>query len=538
MVVAEPSGPGGGARSVGRLSKLGVAAQVLAVLALSVVVAVLLVLISQKRALRYRDDWTATGRNTLDPQTVELLAALPEPVGVDVFFRPGPDRYAQVYAEAQVMMADLLREAAQQFPDKVELVEHDLGDLGATEAAMRELGVSKPQAVVVHLGDRKVILGLTEDVAEIDFGNLDPRAYVPATLRRFRGEAAFAEAVATVATPGRPLVLFSTGHGEPEIEELDEPRGLGRLAAELRAQGYEVRGWNGGRDGALAQETAALAIVAPLQPLAEDEVELVRAFVDRGGRLLALAAFESAGGPGTVEDLLRPYGIGVQRGIVCEPIRDPNIGYYEGQPQCAAFRIQGERLTVHHPVTAPLVRGNRYVAFKAGRALERGANVLGRRLMDLATSSPISWKDLPGDDGRYNWALDQAREQGGPFSLVLSSVIEPNAPAGGGADEEVDGAGDGAPAAERREARVIGLAAQDTLSNELWEANRDFALNSIHWLASRDLRIRITPSEPQDVRIDVRSGDVFPRLTLVAWWLLPGVCVLFGFGTWFLRRRG
>jgi len=67
--------------------------------------------------------------------------------------------------------------------------------------------------------------------------------------------------------------------------------------------------------------------------------------------------------------------------------------------------------------------------------------------------------------------------------------------------------------------------------------NKDFALNAFNWLAAREYRLSVAPREEERRMLDVHQGDKVETLRTLALFLLPGLCLMLGIATWYLRRR-
>jgi hypothetical protein len=505
------------ASGTGQWTRLGFAGQVVLALALALGVCLLVVHLSEWRRFRARIDLTAGGRNTLDPQTEALLAGLEEPVRIDIFFRPATyEHVASVTAEAQQRMSELLFVANSLLPEKVEIRSHDLLDVASAQKRMDELGIEEVQTVVVSLGERREVLRLFAEIAELDVGNPDPRAPQPAALHAFRGEEALAEALKKVSAGDTPRVYFSTGHGEPDPFGT-ENHDLGALSAELRRQGFEVRTWDGASEGPVPDDCDVLALVGLVQPLGEAELAHVRTFVETGGRLFVTAEPRYSDEPGSVGDVLARYGMLLTRGVVCLPVLDYFGNPTEGVAECADFRVGERELNAQHPVTAPLVERGRKVRFVYGRSFDRGEGPAGSILLDLASSPNGAWRDLPGEDGTLDFVYEPSRETSERFRLAMATTF-PALREGG------------------REARVVGVASPYLPSSSVFGTNRDFLLNAFNWLAARDFRVGVSSRDPERSVLDLERGRALSVVFHTSLWGLPGVFGLLGAVT-FLRRR-
>ncbi len=505
----------------GRWTKLGFAIQVVVALVLALLVCGLLVHVAEWRKLRWRTDLTASGRNTLDPQTEGLLLGLKEPARVDIFFRPASfEHLARVTNEAQRRMSELLFVARNLAPDLLDVERHDLYDLAATQGRMDELGIDEVQTVVVSLGERRAVLRLFTEIARIDVGNPDPRASQPATLQSFRGEEAFAEALKKVSASDTPRVYFSTGHGEMDPFGT-ENRELGRLSTELERQGFEIATWEGEEAGPVPEDCDVLAIVGPVQPFSEREQDYVDGYVDAGGRLFAATSARFDEEPGSVAGMLRRYGMLLARGIVCVPVLDYFGNLREETPKCADFLVSESELSPQHPITAPLVERGRRVRFSFARSFERGGAPEGGLLLDLASSPSEAWRDLPDADDKLDFALDNTRESAGRFRVAMAASFP------GASSEEAGNRGD---------ARVVAVASPFFMANTTFPTNRDFLSNAFNWLAERDFRVGVAARDPEASTLDVSRGKAMTVVFHTSLWGLPGVFGLLGVMV-FLRRR-
>lgn len=516
-----------GGRAVSWRTRASLGLQVGLAWILALALAALVTELAGWRGLRGRWDMTLTRRNTLHDATREQLERLPGRATIDVFFRLDPGPYAALQAEVQAHALEIARLAAGEFPEQLELREHDLADLAAVDARRLELGLEQlVNTVVVSLGGRKVQLGLFDDLAQVDFGNLDPRNRIEPSVRAFQAEAALASALNQIAAGDRPLVAWSVGHGEGDAHSEDE-RGLAQFARALRADGFQIVTWEGADP--LPADARVLAVMGPSKPFLPAEVEALRAFVGRGGRLLVVAGLAWFEGPGSPADLLLPYGMRAVRGVVCAPVYDALLGTaFEGRSECAAIYAGSKELSATHPVTEPLWKHKRRLLFPFTRSFERGQSPEGGVLLDLVSSPEDCWRDLPGPDGTLDFALEQAREESGRFRLALSSQFPAAAPSSTGA------AGAAGPGGE---ARVVGLLSPDVFSNLAFEFNRDFALNVANWLADRDFKVRVAARDPLAGRIDPARGASVLWAGRIASWILPLACLATaGLVAWRRRR--
>lgn len=523
MVVKQASGAGRG--GTGAWSRSALFLQVFGVVALALLGAMLVTYLGTLPGLRKRFDLTAVGSNTLDDTLAELVEKLPEPVLVEVFFRPFDYPLTRVGAEAQGRMSQLLHVARNQFPEKVRVREHDLADVAKVSVRMKELGLEEDNVVVVTRGRQKVVLRLLRDIARVDPGN--PLVESEPTLEAFRGEEALGVALLRVSIEETPRIVFTVGHGERDLFDLEKPGSIGRLHSALVADGLRADRWDSSADPVLPADVRVIAIIDPQQPFSGAELELIERFVEDGGRLLITTTGNASlfGQTGSPEALLARLGIGARAGFVAQPIPDGFGGWRMGLEQCGTIVVAGAGLDRRHPVTESLWRAEERVGLPNARALvPDGTRPQNSVLVDLLRSPELSWRDLPLSGGRGDWRFDQRGEESGPFAVAMALAFPPE-----GSPPAAEG--------ERRAARVIALGAPDVFSNDVLGRNRDFVMNVFNWLAQRDYRLVIRPREVERRVLDLDNSHALTLLNVLAFGVLPGVCAILGVVVAVARRR-
>ncbi len=522
MVVSPQDRSRGG---TGAWSRWALSLQVFGVVALALLGAVVVTYLATLPALRRRFDLTAVGRNTLDTTLAELVEKLPEPVLVEVFFRPFDYPLTRVGAEAQGRMSELLHVARNQFPTQVKVREHDLTDVAKVSVRMKELDLEEDTVVVVTCGKQKVVLRLLRDIARVDPGN--PLVESEPTLEAFRGEEALGMALLRVSIDETPRVLFTVGHGERDLFDLDKPVSLGKLHSALVADGLRADRWDPSASPEVPAETRVIAIVDPQQPFSASEVDTIVRFVESGGRLLVTTTGNERlfGASGSPEALLARFGIAARAGYVAQPIPDGFGGWRMGIEQCGTIVVAGAGLDRRHPITESLWRSEERVGLPNARALApEGVRPQNSLLVDLLRSPDMSWRDLPQSGGRGDWRFDQRSEEGGPFALSMALAFPPE-----GLVDATEG--------ERRAARVVALGAPDVLGNDILARNRDYVMNVFNWLSQRDYRLVIRPRETDRRVLDLANTNALTVLNVLAFGVLPGLCAVLGLVVAMSRRR-
>ena len=529
---SQENAPLPGGRGVTRWTRTSLGVQVTLVVLLGVAVAALLIHVFDRGALRARADLTRDGRNSLDAQTVLLLESLPGTVEIDLFMRPPNPYLRPVWGQSTQRFNDLLLVAREAVPGSVFRRQHDLSDFAAVEARLDELGVEAASlqtqtpfgdllaAAVVSLGDRRTVLRFLPDCGDADWGDGGQRT-MPRILS-WRGEEAFAESLAKIATTDRPRAYFSVGHGEASYlaPDLDFRKSVTALAEDLSSEGYEIGEWDVEAVGPVPDNADLMIVASPREPYSDAGVTALRAYLARGGRVL-LAAPERYAEDDPLFPLLSEYGMLPRRGIVAQAFVDPSTGRrLDGDPKCVLIRSSGKDTSSSHPVTRLLWERDRDLLVNFSRSFGRGTPPQHGLLFDLVATPVGCWLDLPGEDGLLDWRYDGNTEERGQFRLAMAATW----PAKDSSGETIEG-------------RLIGLPGSGLIEDRLFTYNREFALSAVDWLADRSFRVRIPGTDPfrstLDLARDQRAGTF---ITLVRF-ALPLASLGLGLLLFFFRRR-
>jgi hypothetical protein len=521
---ARPRNPGG----VGRWTRASLAAQVLGLALLAAVAVGLVTWLAARPGLRWRLDLTALQTNTLDPTLSDLIEKLPERATIEVLFAvyAREDPLAAAASEAQRRMSELVFVARNAHPDKLVVLEHDPNDFARLAQRRTELGLDEANVVVVEMGRRRAVLRLLRDIARVDPGN--PALRVEPRLESFRGDEALGRALLEVSVGEAPTIVFTTGHGEPDLYDAEGPRGYGRLYRALVADGFKATTWDPSRDPSVPAEASVVAFVAPQQPLAAESLETLRAWVAKGGRLFAATSLHSGAfqRPGGVEDLLERFGIETLGGYVAAPVPDIFGELRDGQQTCSILRALPDRV---HPVTESLWRSQTAVVLAVARGFVYRANQGPENagVYDVLRSAATSWRDLPNAQGQHDWSWNQRLEEPGPFALAYAAAFEPPELAAGAARAE----------GERPVSKILALGCPAALINEQIDFNRSFVLNAFNWLAAREHRLVIRPRGEDRRVFDLADRRRVSTLSYTVLLAFPGLFALCGAALAWRRRR-
>jgi ABC-2 type transport system permease protein len=465
-----------------------------------------------------RGDWTRASLYALSDKTVAVLRTLPRSVDATIFLYPRRD------GERARLVAGLVRELAERCARfsggrfRFEIVDPDRAPDRAEAAAQRygigayDLGKT---IAVFTAGTRSKVV--TED--DLIEPEVDPDGQLGPGFAAWRGEAAFVSAIRAVSQDRAPRICFAKGHGEPEIDSLEDA-GYATFAESLRGDGDEAR-----RLDRLADATEAgcrvLVIAEPTRAYSPPEIAALAAFVDAGGRLLAmLGPTFTAGGAGFaqlgLETFAARYGVSLGNDLVVDPAHGSDV---EGPSVWAA----GPDSYRPHAITARL--GGRLTFWPRTREVAPlAAPPSGLSVSPLVRSSADGWgeTDLPTIRGESDLSFDAGRDRKGPVT-VAAAVERAGGPSGAPATRLVF-LGTGRLVMNYRLAGVT-----------LRDYDADFVLGAIAWLTDRDDRIGIGPKIAARISLTPTEGDVSWafRLFVVG---LPVLALGAGAFVWARRR--
>jgi len=466
-----------------RAARYGAGAGVLVLLALGVVV------FANALSIRHSTRWdlTENRRNTLSPQTIQLLRGLKSPVQAIAFFRS--DTPGKRTAE------DLLNQYAAQSGGKFSW---RLEDTDKAPGLAREFGVETYGTVVLRAGPE----GQTKTEKVLD-----------------AEEEKLTNALVKVTRSAKPIVYMLKGHGEREIGNSERP-GFSQAREQMEKANYEVKELVLARETKVPDDAGVVIIAGPRTDYFPQELQALDAYIARGGKILFMATpFQAQG----LAEYLKKYGVVLADDVVIE--LNP-IGRLFGVGPLVPIINQYES----HPITRDL--NGVMTLFPLTRSMEAAPTPpTGANLQALARTSTQSWGETDKSVFQKGEATHDPGEKMGPLAVAMAGTVEAPAPPKGATTE----AGD---AKKPAKARLVVVGTADFASNQFLGAqgNRDFFLNIVSWLAEEEDMISIRPKDTRQNPIILTSA----QSNLVLWLplaVLPGAVLLCGIMVVVNRRR-
>ncbi|MEW5981735.1 MAG: Gldg family protein [Acidobacteriota bacterium] len=432
-----------------------------------------------------RWDLTADSQFTLSDQTKNVLSRLDTPLKVYVFDKvPDIDRFRDRLREYEYLSRHV----------SVEYV-----DIDKQPTLGRQFSVQSYGTVVFEYKAR------TERVVgdrEQDLTN----------------------AIIKVVTGTQRKIYFVQGHGERDPLSA-ERTGYSTVKSALEAENYLVDKVVLVQTGAVPDDAAALIVAGPRTDLLAPEMDAIRAYLAKGGKLLVmLDPPDKPSDPplGTVTALLRDWGIAAGTNLVVDVSGIGRlIGTNESVPVVAQYPT--------HPITE---RFNVLTAFPVTRSMEPVSGAPDNRVAQpLLETSANSWAEADVaammKGGEVAFDADKGDKQG---PVTIGAAVE-------AAVGETSPGPPGEAEAPKTETRLVAIGDSDFAANFAVpvQGNRDLFLNVVGWLTQQENLISIRPKEPGDRRLTL-TADQGSRIAWLAQLIIPGALFALGIVTWWRRR--
>lgn len=435
-----------------------------------------------------RVDLTAEGFSTLSEQSVKVLAALDQPIGLVALYEPGRE-------DARV---DELLKRYRAASERITVTYLD-PYRSPVPLKRYEVGGQPPDAgsVIVDAGRRFRVLK-TWELYEL---TVDEQTQAP-KLQSFQAEQMITSAIVQVTSASDPVVYLLKGHGERDL-----PADLG---TRLASDNFVLRNLDLAVSPGVPDDATVVAIIGAKNDLSPADAGKLREFLSlRGGRAVVTLEMTAVPQP-VLSGLLAVYGLASPAALVVE--------------QDGAYHLPNQPLALvpgiaEHAITAALKSGEMPVVFPVARPLQVLAERKRRVTVEplLSTSArAFAQVDLASAE-----TTKQPGDLAGPFLLAAAAT-----------DRGETG---------ERESRIVVLAGTEFLyppeSIGRLPENETLLLNGLNWLRGEEELIAIRPRTISSIRYTI-------SLTSFQFYLFAGIAVLLvplavfatGLAVW-LRRR-
>jgi ABC-type uncharacterized transport system involved in gliding motility auxiliary subunit len=339
-------------------------------------------------------------------------------------------------------------------------------------------------------------------------------------------ENAITNALRKVLKGERQKVYFLAGHGERDLDD-PKPGGFQVAKKALENEGYEVESLNLLSRGTVPPEAAVVILAGPKKPLLSTEVQALKAYLEKGGRLfIMLEAFEDGG----LQAFLSGYGVGLDNGLILDVNQvSQSLGLSAVMPLASQYgpsKITQDfkNLVTIYPMARPLILQK-----------DHYPNV---SLLALATTMSTSYAKLGKEwikDEKA--AFDAKTDKKGPFAVAAQVEIKltpvKGEPARKGGPDQAGEKQSEPPEGSKTYLVVFGDA--DFAANSFFNlfGNGDLFLNTTNFLARAMEQITVRGAGKAQL-LTLKSGQIW-ALFLAS--LVVAPLVMLAAGIWAFRRR-
>ncbi len=328
-------------------------------------------------------------------------------------------------------------------------------------------------------------------------------------------EEALTNGILKLTSTGSKQVCFTTGEGEADPDDAENPNGFAEFKKALEGENYGVKKINLVTEASVPAECTVLVVAGPTRPLVPHLVEVINGYLDHGGRMLVM--FQPSRPDGSVnqaalQNLITDWGVTAGNDVVVDQVvrlfAGPALGL---NPMVTSYPP--------HPITAAF---DKQTVFPMTRSLDPVASPKpGLVVTPLARTSDTSWAetDLVGIFQKQAAKFGHGDIKG---PVTVAVAVEANL------DQLKRGKGT---------ARLVVFGDTDFAGNQYLENffNRDFIMNSIDWLAGQANAISIRPRTLRASRFSLTISE-FDAVFVLSVLLLPELLLIIGIAVWWERR--
>ncbi len=363
--------------------------------------------------------------------------------------------------------------------------------------------------LIVETDDRHLILGM-QDLAEFDLSGISLGR--PPRVISSHVEMALAGAILDLISGEKKRVFYVTGHGEPSPESEE---GLAGLVTVWKRQNIQLELVDLRLANEIEENVAAVILAGPRHDLLPREIDVLRGYLARRGRLLVFLDWGAR--TENLDFFLAGYGI--------TPLHDRVLMVKGTGPVVQLYRDVMALPNADHPAmrrlrdTTVFMRGATQT-LKLSKTSGNGGGVPKPLL--FAADGYWGETDHESVDAGNKPQLDPARDN--PPPVVVAAAVE-----------MVVTSNDSR--ANARAPRLVVVGSASCIDPDaVTPGVVDFASSSLNWLLDREGLTGVGPKPPRQFEI-MLSQEEISRITGFLLIIMPGLAALAAFATWILRRR-
>jgi ABC-type uncharacterized transport system involved in gliding motility auxiliary subunit len=313
-------------------------------------------------------------------------------------------------------------------------------------------------------------------------------------------------------------IYYVIGHEEPDIKS-DQAPGLSSFAGAVADEHLTLETILLSQNSKLPDDTAALILCSPKKPLLKEEVNLLKKYVQEGGRLIMFADPRTSP---DISDIAASFNIEIGDDVIIDQVQRlfaaPALG---AQPVVRQY--------AQHAITRSMKPEDVTVFNIASSVKAKSSDDKSAVITELAKTGTSAWaeKDLAKlfDEDSPSATFDNGVDSPGPVSMAVAyeKKIPSTEP------KKVDSES----AEFDKTSRLVVFGDSDWIlnANLAVYSNRDFVLNAINWLVGeeggvsigkKNMRLSDAPMTRENFMLLLGASFVIPELILILglfiWW--------------------
>lgn len=452
-----------------RSTKYG--ANVLVSSAIFIAVLVILNYLSVRHSHRF--DLTEQGVYSLSPQSINVVKSLDKELKIDAFVEGGINPELRELLETYKLHSANL---------KFQLVDPD----------------KQPD-----LAERYQIKAY--NTVRFEYGNENTTISQPT-------EENVTNAIIKVTRTTKKVVCVIEGHGEADIDDVENPRGMSGFKQALTNENYEVKKVLLASMASLPDDCSVVVVAGPQKPYLANEITALETNLDNGGHVLFLLPPRDGN---QFDPLLAKWGVKLGNDVVVDQVvrlfQGPALGL---SPLVNTYGA--------HDITRDFKQRTLFPMTRSVKADATGKT--GMHAVEIAKTSPSSWAetDLDGLFQRSEATLDAGADTKGPVPVAVA--VDANLKQMG---KDKDGT-----------TRLVVFGSAEFAGNREFEGtyyNKDLAMNAVGWLVGQADLVSIRPRAVRSSRATF-SAEQFTVIFYLSVLLIPQLLLLVGLTVWWRRE--
>lgn len=446
-------------------------------------------------------DMTFSKEFSLSEQTKKFLKNLKDEIEIYVLLPVGDENYERV----EKLLNSFKSESTK---IKVEFLDPEK-DRDKYEIVLKKYSVTTPNAVVFANKERSKWVEKDQFV-EYDFSNYQFDG--SATVKSFKGEGAFLNAMYEVVDPRKPKIYFTIGHGERRDFE-ENNRGIYLFKERLSKEGAVTEELQTIGLSEIPKDASLVVVAGPQKPFTKQEEEILERYFERGGAIFLFLdpvieeGKEIKFGKTGLEEMCQRLGIELLDGLIV----DPQAALLAGRAQ-TFFGVNYS----HHFITSDLEKNKYPILFILARPLKIIEPVnKDYKSETLISTSPAAWAET-----NLNNLKDVKKDEKDPQGILTLAAVTSSQ--------------------GNNKSRMVVVGDTDVISEGAFLSqlggNSIFALNCVHYLVQQEERISIPPKEVNRKSIILTSTQLVTNFVILVI-LFPFFIALLGIFVYFSRRR-